>query len=343
MLRQQIPEPLMQDYLGTQGTSSGRVTGGAAGDMYALQAAVAQIASGMSDVVLFLALQKGQDFYKFDTRSRGDGILHGFSISMDTTWLQPIMPGVPPYLTAFLLQPHIEKFGGPTMEQMAKVSVKNYENAFDNPEAQLHRKITVDDVLGSRIISWPTTAMMCCLYSDQACAMVLASEDKAKELTDKPIWVSGVSTSSYSTARATADSIGRMHGTRLAAQRAYKMAGITNPIEELDMIQVHDLIAGTEILAYEELGLCELGQGGRLVDEGVVMRGGKVPSNLDGGRIACGHVGGVSAAYATAKIVEQLREEAGPRQTRLRSGRGLVQAIDGHGSMNGVAILQREA
>lgn len=343
MLRQQIPEPLMQDYLGTQGTSSGRVTGGAAGDMYALQAAVAQIASGMSDIVLFLALQKGQDFYKFDTRSRGDGILHGFSISMDTTWLQPIMPGVPPYLTAFLLQPHIEKFGGPTMEQMAKVSVKNYENAFDNPEAQLHRKISVDDVLGSRIISWPTTAMMCCLYSDQACAMVLASEDKARELTDKPIWVSGVSTSSYSTARATADSIGRMHGTRLAAQRAYKMAGITNPIEELDMIQVHDLIAGTEILAYEELGLCELGQGGRLVDEGIVMRGGKVPSNLDGGRIACGHVGGVSAAYATAKIVEQLREEAGPRQTRLRNGRGLVQAIDGHGSMNGVAILQREA
>lgn len=341
MLRQQIPEPLMQDYIGTQGTSSTRVTGGAAGEMYALQSAVAQIASGMSDLVLFLAVQKGQDFYNFDTRSRGDGILHGFSISMDTTWLQPVAPGVPPYLTAFCLQPHIEKFGGPTLSQLARISVKNYAHAFDNPEAQIRRKVTEDEVLGSRIIAWPTTAMMCCLYSDQAAAMVLASEERAKELTGKPVWISGIATSSISTARADADSIGRLHGTRIAAERAYRMAGVKKPIDELDLIQVHDLIVGTEIMAYEELGLCELGQGGRLVDEGVVMRGGKVPANLDGGRIACGHVGGVSAAYAACKVVEQLREEAGARQTPIRSGKGLVQAIDGHGSMNGVAVLQR--
>jgi acetyl-CoA C-acetyltransferase len=155
------------------------------------------------------------------------------------------------------------------------------------------------------------------------------------------VWISGIATSSVSTSCATADTIGRLHGTRIAGERAYKMAGINKPIEELDLIQVHDLIVGTEIMAYEELGLCELGEGGRLVEEGVVMRGGKVPANLDGGRIACGHVGGVSAAYAACKVVEQLREEAGARQTKIRSGKGLVQAIDGHGSMNGVAVLQR--
>jgi acetyl-CoA C-acetyltransferase len=342
MLRQQIPEPLLQDYLGTQGTSSTRVTGGAAGEMYALQAAYAQIASGMSDLTLFVAVQKGQDFYAFDTRSRGDGILRGFSISADTTWLQPVMPGVPAYLTAFCLQPHIEKYGGPTPRQLAKVSVKNYENAFTNPEAQIKRIITEDEVLNSRIIAYPTTAMMCCLYSDQAAAFVLASEDRAKELTDKPVWIGGVATSSISTSCATADTIGRLRGTGIAAKRAYAMAGIKKPLDELDLIQVHDLVAGAEILAYEELGLCELGQGGRLLDEGVVMRGGKLPSNLDGGRIACGHVGGVSAAYAVCELVRQLREEAGPqRQTRIRHGKALVQAIDGHGSMNGVAVLQR--
>lgn len=341
MLRQQIPEPLLQDYLGTQGTSSTRVTGGAAGELYALESAYAQVASGMSDLLLYLAVQKGQDFYAFDTRSRGDGILRGFSISMDTTWLQPLAPGVPPYLTLFCLAPHIEKFGGPTLSQLAKVSVKNYANAYDNPEAQIRRKITEDEVLDSRIIAWPTTAMMCCLYSDQACAMVLASEEKARELTDKPVWISGIATSSISTARASAETIGRLLGTNIAAKRAYAMAGVKKPIDELDLIQVHDLIVGTEIMAYEELGLCELGQGGRLVDQGIVVRGGKVPANLDGGRIACGHVGGVSGAYAACKVVEQLREEAGPRQTKLRHGRGLVQAIDGHGSMNGVAVLER--
>jgi acetyl-CoA acetyltransferase len=329
--------------LGTLGTSSLRVAAGAAGTGYALYAAYAEIASGLSDLTLYLAVQKGQDFYAFDTRSRGDGILRGFSISMDTTWLQPVTPGVPAYLTAFCLAPHMEKFGGPTLEQLAKVSVKNYDNAYTNPEAQLHRKVTIDDVLNSRIIAWPTTALMCCLYGDQACAMILASEDKAKELSDRPIWITGVGLSSHATQRAEAESIGRMLGTNLAAKKAYKMAGIKKPIDELDLIQVHDLIAGTEIMAYEELGLCELGEGGRLVDDGIVNRGGKLPANVDGGRIACGHVGGVSGAYAVCEIVRQLREEAGTdRQIRIKNGRGLMQCIDGHASLTSVSVFQRE-
>ena len=342
MLRQQIPTPLLQDYLGMQGASSLRVPAGAAGEGYALSAAVGQIASGMSDLTLYLAVQKGQDFYSFDTGSRGDGILKGFSISMDTTWFQPVTPGVPPYLTLFCLVPHMEKYGSPTPEQLAKVSVKNYNNAYDNPESQLHQRVTVDDILNSRIIAWPTTARMCCLYSDGACAMILASEEKAKELTDKPIWITGTATSTYAVHRAEANTIGRMMGTHLAAQKAYKMAGIKRPIDELDLIQVHDLITGCEIMAYEELGLCELGGGGRLIDEGVVARDGKVPANVDGGRIANGHVGGVSGAYAACEIVRQLKEEAGDRQIKIKSGKGLMQCIDGHASLNSVTIFERE-
>lgn len=341
MLRQQIPTPLLQDYLGMQGASSLRVPAGAAGEGYALSGAFGQIASGMSELTLYVAVQKGQDFYAFDTRSRGDGILRGFSISMDTTWLQPVTPGVPPFLTLFCLAPHIQKYGTPTMEQLAKVSVKNYANAFNNREAQLHEKVTVDDVINSRIIAWPTTARMCCLYSDCACAMVLASEDKARELTDKPIWISGVATSTHALHRAEPESIGRMIGTNVAAKKAYSMAGIKKPIEELDLIQVHDLIVGTEIMAYEELGLCEPGDGGRLVDEGIVERTGKLPSNIDGGRMACGHVGGVSGAYAVCEIVRQLREEAGERQVKIKNGKGLMQCIDGHASLNCVAIFER--
>lgn len=262
-------------------------------------------------------------------------------ISMDTTWLQPVMPSVPGFLTTFCLAPHIERYGGPTSEQLARVSVKNYDNAYANPEAQLHQKVTVEDVLKSRIISWPTTTRMSCLYSDGACAMVLASEDKAREITDKPIWIAGTATSSYAIARGDPDGVGRMPGTGIAAQRAYKMAGVKRPLDELDLIQVHDLITGTEILAYEELGLCELGQGGRLVDEGVTERGGKVPANVDGGRIACGHVGGVSGAYGACEIVRQLREEAGDRQIRVRNGRGVMQCIDGHASLTGVTVFER--
>lgn len=341
MLRQQIPTTMMQEYLGFQGLPCLRIEAGAAGEGYAFSAAYGQIASGMSDISLYLALQKGGDFYDFDTRSRGDGFQNGMFISMDTTWLQPVMPSVPAMLTTYCLAPHIDRYGGPTLEQLAKVSVKNYSNAYTNPEAQLHQKVTVDDVLNSRIIAWPTTARMCCLYSDGACAMVLASEDKAKEITDKPIWISGTATSSYSLIRGDKESTGRMMGTHLAGQRAYKMAGIKKPIEELDLIQVHDLITGVEILAYEELGLCEPGEGGRMVDEGMVERDGRIPANVDGGRVACGHVGGVSGAYAGAEIVRQLREESGDRQIRVKNGRGLMQCIDGHASLSSVTIFER--
>jgi acetyl-CoA C-acetyltransferase len=342
MIRQQIPSILMQDYLGFQGLPSLRIEAGAAGEGYALSAAYAQIASGMSDITLFLALQKGGDFYDFQTRSRGDGFQNGMAISMDTTWQTPVNAGVPAWLTIFCLVPHMEKYGSPTPEQLAKVSVKNYNNAYTNPEAQLHQKVTVEDVLNSRIFSWPTTTRMCCLMSDGACAMILASEEKAEEITDKPIWITGIATSSYAIHRADAQIIGRMPGTQIAAQRAYKMAGIKKPLDELDLIQVHDLITGTEILAYEELGLCELGEGGRLVDEGVVERDGKVPANVDGGRVACGHVGGVSGAYGACEIVRQLREEAGERQIRIKNGRGLMQCIEGQASLSGVAIFERE-
>jgi len=341
MMKQQNPTILLQDYLGFQGLPDVRIEAGAATEGYALDAAYAQVASGQSDITLVLALQKGNDFYDFETRSRGDGLRSGFAVSMDTTWFRPVMPGVPALITAACLVPHIERYGGPTIGQLARASVKNYENAFNNPEAQLHLKVTEDDVLNSRIIAWPTTTRMCCLYSDAACAMIFASEEKAREITDRPVWITGTATSTHAFQRATADNIGRMLGTRIAAQRAYAMAGIRRPRDELDLVQVHDLITGAEVMAYEELGLCELGEGGRLVDEGVVFRDGALPVNTDGGRIACGHVGGVSGAYAACEIVRQLREEAGDRQIRVRTGRGLMQCIEGHASMTAVTIFER--
>jgi acetyl-CoA C-acetyltransferase len=163
--------------------------------------------------------------------------------------------------------------------------------------------------------------------------MILASEKKTRELTDKPIWITGTATSTYALHRAEASSIGRMLGTNIAAKKVYQMAGIKKPIDELDIVQVQDLITGTEIMAYEELGLCELGEGGQLVDEGIMDRNGKVASNTDGGRVACGHVGGVSGAYGACEIVRQLREEAGDRQIKIRHGKGLMQTIEGHASL----------
>ena len=234
----------------------------------------------------------------------------------------------------------MERFGTPTVAQLAAVAAKNYRNALKNPEAQASSALSVDDILNSQIVADPTTLGMCALHGDNACAMILASEDVAKEISDKPIWLTGMAISSYPTHRAGPDTIGRMRGTEIAARKAYRMAGIESPLGSVDLAQVHDLISGTEILAYEELGFCEPGAGGRLVSEGIVERDGALPVNVDGGRIACGHADAGSGAYAACEIVRQLREEAGERQVAIRRGKAILQCIDGYASSSSVTVLE---
>jgi len=224
---------------------------------------------------------------------------------------------------------------------LGKASAKNHKNALVNPEAQLKINISPEDVMNSRIIAWPTTMYQCCLYSDGAAALILASEEKAKEITDTPIWISGIAVSSYYTARFESGNIGRLIGVEEAGKRAYNMAGIKNPLNELDLMEIHDLVTGCEILMYEELGLCERGDGGRLIDEGKVEKDGILPVNPSGGRVAAGHVGGVSGIYSTACVVRQLKEQAGAMQVSIKNGRGLVEANDGLSGLVGVAILER--
>lgn len=341
MLRQQIMSYIIHEYLGLQAKPSLRTNAAGAADIASLYTGFCEVTSGMSDIVLVLAVQKGQDLYCRETRSRGDGFLRGVSFAFDTTWFQEVVPGPAPLMTVAFLVPHMEKYGTPTLEQLAKVSVKNHKNALANPEAQLKLDLTAEDVLNSRIIAWPTTMYQCCLYSDCAAALILASEEKAREITDKPIWISGIAECGYPTMRFEEDSLGRIMGLNTAANRAYKMAGIKDPVKELDVAEIYDLISGVEILSYEELGFCGPGEGGRLIDEGIVAKNGALPVNPTGGRVAAGHVGAVSAAYSTATVVRQLKEKAGPIQVPIRSGKGLVDCMDGYGSICGVAILER--
>ncbi|MBM2832437.1 MAG: hypothetical protein HW414_1489 [Dehalococcoidia bacterium] len=344
MLKQQIPHTYVHDYLGMEGKPSYSIKAGGASDGYALFAAYCHVASGANDLVMLVGFQKSQDLYSSQTRSRGDGFLKGGAIGFDITWQMPISPGgVPALLTVSCLNPHIQRFGGPTPEQIAKVSVKNHRNALVNPNAQLKMDLTVEDVLNSRIIASPTTMYECCLYSDCASALILASEEKAKQITDKPVWITGIGLANWHQPRLEVESLGRMKGLELAAQRAYKMAGIKNPLKELDLVELHDFISGVEIMAYEEMGFCPIGAGGRLVDEGVVEKGGLLPVNVSGGRVACGHAPGVSGISSAGDVVLQLQERAGERQVPIKKGRGLVECIDGDATTNSVIILERKS
>jgi acetyl-CoA C-acetyltransferase len=341
-MRQEQPDIFLHDYLGMGGKPSLRISAGAATGGCAMYAAFNQVASGMADILLLVAVQKASDPYDFYTKSRWDGY-RKTSMSGEMTWQKGVIAAGPvPISTVACVLPHMEKYECPTEEQIAKVSVKNHQNALANPNAQLKVNLTVEDVLNSRIIAWPITMYECCLYSDGAAALILASEEKAKAMTDTPIWITGVTTSYYSLHRLEPYMLGRMLGVAEAAKRAYEQAGVKDPLNELDVIELQDLTSGLEIIAYEELGLCPLGEGGKLVDEGIVYKDGKLPVNPRGGCVACGHVAGVCEVSSMGDVVLQLQERAGPIQVPIRKGRGLVETICGVASMSSVTIFERK-
>lgn len=203
---------------------------------------------------------------------------------------------------------------GVTEEQCAKVSVKNHKNAKANPNAQLAMDITVDDVMGSRMLAEPIKLYDCSPITDGACAIILANEKRAKKITKKPVWVRGVghcAEAYHLGARDLADPI----ALKDAAKRAYSMAGVKNPAKEIDVAEIYDAFSYMELLWMEGLGLCEPGQAGRLIDEGATEMGGKLPVNPSGGVLSA-HPVMVAGLVRIAEAAHQLRADAGDRQVK---------------------------
>ena len=225
-------------------------------------------------------------------------------------------------------------------EQIALVSVKNKRNALDHPSAQLGAELTVEDVLNSEIMAWPVTRLMVSPTSDGAAAVVLASEEVAKKITDNPVWISGVGWN-LDTAYWTNRDLYYPEYVEKAARMAYKMAGIKNPKEEINVVEPYDPFAYKELHHLEGLLLADKGQAPRITAEGITARDGKMPSCPSGGLLG---VGNPIAAAGMMKICElfwQLRGEAGKRQVKNSPRTGLAQAWGDLMQVGTVVIMQR--
>jgi len=146
---------------------------------------------------------------------------------------------------------------GITEEQTAKVAAKNYKNALKNPRAKNVKKISIKDIQNSEVLSWPIKRLEVARMTDAACVLILASEEVAKRLTDKPVWITGVgwcSGTSYIESRDLSSS----PYIRAAAQHAYNMAGIKHPAKEIDVAEIYDTYAYKELKYCEALGLCAM-------------------------------------------------------------------------------------
>ena len=231
---------------------------------------------------------------------------------------------------------------GTTIEQIAKVAFKNHKNSVHNPYSFYQKAFTMEEILNSPVVNDPIRLYMICAPVEGAAAVVICSEKVAKKHTTKPIKIAACvhKTSQYPLTQVAAfcaspTSNPTVHA--LAAKEAYETAGI-GP-EDLDLAELQDTDAFCEIEAYEELGFCGKGEGGRLIDEGVTEMGGKLPVNVSGGLISKGEPVGASHLGQVFEIVTQLRGEAGPRQVPDAKV-GLAHVYGAHGHC-GVTILKK--
>jgi acetyl-CoA C-acetyltransferase len=222
-------------------------------------------------------------------------------------------------------------------EQCAKVVVKNRKNALKNPYAHLREKVELRDVMSSKSIIMPLKEMECAPKSEGIIAILLASEEKARKLTKKPVWIKGFSSSMDSFYLGDRDLLdGQLKN---AAKRAYDMAGITNPRKEIDVAEITEPYAFQELLWYEGLGFCDRGEGGRFLDSGATEIEGDIPVNPSGGVLSMNPY--VSRGlYRLAEVTLQIRGEAGERQLEKNVRIGLAHGTHGFaGQCHAVAIL----
>jgi acetyl-CoA C-acetyltransferase len=266
--------------------------------------AYAFIAAGLADLVMVLGVEKLN-------QPTGDEAILNMGAGVDREWEAAFGLTAPPCF-ALAAQRHMAEYGT-TEEQLARVGVKNHMHASKNPNAHFNKGATLDQVLGSRMISSPLRLFMCSPITDGAAAVVLASEDRARALTDRPVWIRGTG-QALDGFQLTSLHEDYAHWPALerAAQSAYAMAGITPA--DVDLAEVHDCFAIAEMIAYEELGFCRKGEAGPFVDAGRSDYGGDVVVNPRGGLIGCGHPLGATGVAQAAEVFVQLRGEAGPRQ-----------------------------
>jgi len=272
----------------------------AADSANAIYCAFGQILSGAHEVVLVISHCKESQSDKSIVENR----------AFDPIFLRPL--GLD-FLTAAALQArrYMHKYGV-TAEQFAKVAVKNRKNAKNNPCAQEPMDITVKDVLKSKMLVDPIRLLDTKPISDGACAMILAREEKAKKLTSKPVWIKGIA-NCYETHYLGDRDLAECDALVSAAQRAYKMAGISNPRKEINLAEISEEYSYQELLWMEGLGLCGRGEAGKLIDDGVTQIDGKLPVNTSGGML-CGNPVVVAGIARAAEAVLQLQGKAGKRQ-----------------------------
>jgi acetyl-CoA C-acetyltransferase len=282
------------------------------------------VASGVHDVVLVIGVEKMRDE------------------SPDEELLARAVSGHPvftrgetaPALFAPFATRHMHEFGT-TPEMLASVAVKNRANGARNPFAYHRSEITVADVLASPPVCEPLHLLDCCPQTDGAAALILVNADRAKQFTPDPVYVAGFGVATDHPHLHEKSSFTSIKATRLAAERAYDMAGIEPSL--VDCAEVHDSFTIAEILSIEDLCLVDKGKGGVASLDGETSRTGRIPVNPSGGLLARGHPIGATGVAQLVECWWQLRGQADDHQVATPHGYALQHNVGGRGA--GVSVV----
>ncbi len=337
--RQMTLAAILQDQIGLIPRPTVRVEGGGATGALALRTAWAHIQSGLCDSILVYGGETNGRSVSSKTANQL------FALSADFDW-EMMVGGTYTGFYASMMRAHMQKYGTKE-EQFAYVAARNRHNAQFNPIAQKPMDLSIQDVLKSRPVAEPYKLLDCSLLSDGAAAVLLATEDWARNFSprfSKRPAVYFAATGCGTDTMRLGDrypNITNFKAKQVAAQQAYRMAGITHPLDEIDVAELYDSYSGVELQAVEDLRLVERGAGGESVASGMFDLDGKLPVNTSGGLLGRGAPVGATGIAQAIEIAQQLWEEVDPRRQVNGARRGLTDTHAGIATIAVVNIFER--
>jgi acetyl-CoA C-acetyltransferase len=322
---------VVQEYLNLNPLPTWLTEAACASGSAAIRTGWMAIQSGLHDVVAVIGCQK---MTELDT---GD-ILALMGRVGEVQWESVFGTTFPGYYAMFATR-HMHDYGT-TREQLLQVAVKNHFYGARNANALFRKEITLEKALASDPVASPFCVFDCCANADGAACLILAGEGKAREMAgDKVVWLDGLGCATASMSILRRPSLTGLPSAREAAAQAYRQAGIG--AQDVRVAEVHDCFTIAEIMAYEDLGFCEKGKGGRYIEERrPYIDGGGVAVNVDGGLKAKGHPIGATGVSMAYEICRQLRGECGERQVP-NADVGLTHNVGGIGQYCFVHVFKK--
>ena len=332
--KQRSPAGVFAEYLGLNPQPTFYVETLCSSSSTGLKLAYSLVKSGLHDTVAVIGFQKMSEISSSESQERmGRGA--------DIQWESPFGTMMPAYY-AMYAKAHMEKYGT-TPDDLALIRVKAATYGQLNERAVYRKPVTFEmfsnpkDRMSGPVAS-PLRVGDCCANADGSSCVIVASEEKAKSISKKPIWILGLGAASTSVNLAGRDLFTGLTVAQQAARQAYAMAGV-GP-DDIDVAEVHDCFTIAELMAYENLGFAKPGQGRELIRNKETYKEGRIPVNVDGGLLSKGHPIGATGGSQIRTIVLQLRDEAGDIQVKDPQI-GLVHNIGGVGLYGNVTILAR--